>query len=293
MSKISDIAIVGPGRVGATLGVLAARAGYRIVGVAGRNEQRARAAAARIGRGIKIGSPAEIAGAGKLVLLTVSDDAIEPLCRELAQAGAFSKGAVVAHCCGALSSEVLATARQCGAAVGSMHPLQTFPDVDAGIAKFPGTYCFCEGDEPAVAELEAFARAIGGKPVRMSSAGKLLYHASAVMACNYLTALLDAALATAEKADIPRKQALDALEPLVRATLDNVFSRGPAGALTGPIARGDTKLVADQSRDVAAASEDLGLIYRVLGTWSVELALRSGAIDPDRADALRSILKDR
>ena len=37
--------------------------------------------------------------------ISVSDDAIEPVCRQLAEANAFRRGAVVLHCSGALGSE--------------------------------------------------------------------------------------------------------------------------------------------------------------------------------------------
>jgi len=109
------------------------------------------------------------------------------------------------------------------------------------------------------------------------------------MACNYLTALLDAALATAERAEIPRDQARAALTPLVRATLENIFSLGTAKALTGPIARGDDSLVARQYRDVAAADPALGEIYRALGAWTVGVALRKGTIGEPEAARLRAI----
>jgi len=289
-----DIAIVGPGVVGTTLGILAARAGYRVVGVGGRDEARARAAAEAIGPGVRAGKSDQIAPTGRLVLLTIPDDAIEPVCRELAAAGAFARGAIVAHCSGAISSEVLAPARElCAAAVGSMHPLQTFPNVAAALEKFPGTYCFCEGDDAAVAALMAFAEAVGGKPIRMPSSGKLLYHAAAVFASNYLAALLDASLTAAERAGIRRDDALAALAPLVRATADNVMAEGPVRALTGPIARGDEELIARQLREVSAADADLGRIYKLLGARAVELAVRKGTIDAAVADRLRKLLSDK
>lgn len=288
-----DIAIIGPGVVGTTLGILAARAGYRVIGVAGRDEAKARAAAKAIGPAVRAGKAEEVAASGGLVLLTVPDDAIEPLCAELAEAGAFVRGAVVAHCSGAISSEALAPARgRCAAAIGSMHPLQTFPGVQAALAGFGGTYCFCEGDDAAVAALEALAEAVGGKPVRISPAGKTLYHAAAVMACNYLAALVDASLAAAERAGIARDDALAALAPLARATLENVIAMGPAEALTGPIARGDEQLIARQLRDVAAAGADLAGIYRALGAWAVQLALRKGTIDKQQASRLRNVLSE-
>lgn len=294
MNERPDIAIVGPGVVGTTLGILAARAGYRVVGVGGRDEARARAAAEAIGPGVRAGKSDQIAPTGRLVLLTIPDDAIEPVCRELAAAGAFARGAIVAHCSGAISSEVLAPARElCAAAVGSMHPLQTFPNVAAALEKFPGTYCFCEGDDAAVAALMAFAEAVGGKPIRMPSSGKLLYHAAAVFASNYLAALLDASLTAAERAGIRRDDALAALAPLVRATADNVMAEGPVRALTGPIARGDEELIARQLREVSAADADLGRIYKLLGARAVELAVRKGTIDAAVADRLRKLLSDK
>jgi predicted short-subunit dehydrogenase-like oxidoreductase (DUF2520 family) len=131
---------------------------------------------------------------------------------------------------------------------------------------------------------------LGGHPVEISSQGKLLYHASAVFASNYLNAVLDAAVTVAGKAGIGTEDAAAALEPLVRATLANIRQFGTAKALTGPIARGDAQLVARQYRDVAAADAKLGELYRHLGDWTVEVALRKSTIDEAQAQQLRRSL---
>jgi len=277
--------------VGTTLAVLANRAGWTVAGIAGRDEHRAATAAKTIAPATAWGPAEQIARSAQLVLLTVPDDAIEDVCRQLAQAGAFAAGGVVAHCSGALSSEVLAPARElCGAAVGSMHPLQTFPGLARALDSFPGTYCFCEGDAAAVAVLEALAEAIGGKPVRLATEGKLLYHAAAVFACNYVTALLDAALAAAGHAGIKPDLASEALTPIVRATIENALSLGPAAALTGPIARGDCELVRRQLAALAGIDPQLAAIYRVMGRRVIELALRKATISDQAASALREAL---
>ena len=291
MDRRPDISIIGPGKVGTAIGILAAKAGYRIVAVAGRTARSARSAAERIGGGVRAVAPAEAASAGGLVLLTVPDEAIQVLCEELAGRGAFAEGAIVAHCCGALGSEVLAAAQsRCGCAVGSMHPLQTFPTVEAAVAKLPGTWCFAEGDDKAVAALVELAGAIGAKAVRMKAAGRALYHASAVMACNYLVALIDAALALAQRAGIDRQTAAKALEPLVRATVDNVAELGPEKALTGPIARGDRGTVERHLKALAECPPELANFYRAAGAWTADLARRKGTIDGATAEALRQLL---
>jgi len=286
-----DIAIVGPGKVGRTLGVLATRAGWHVAAVAGRTPEQSQAAAAVIGHGARAATASEAAGAGGLVLLTVQDAHIAPLCEQLAEAGALGRGTIVAHCSGALSSEVLAPARDaCGCRVGSMHPLQTFPTVEAAEAELPGAYCFIEGDEPATAVLAELAESIGCTAVHIAPAGKVLYHAAAVMACNYLATLLDAAAELAERGGVPRQTHRAAIEPLVRATLANVFSMGPAAALTGPVARGDVETVARHLAAIDRPGDSLGDLYRAAGKRTVDLATEKGTIDRATADALRKLL---
>ncbi|MCE5277232.1 MAG: Rossmann-like and DUF2520 domain-containing protein [Planctomycetaceae bacterium] len=284
MAESFDIAIVGAGKVGTALNALASISGLRV---------------ALVRRGEAI-PPVE------LVLLTVNDDAIEPLCNQLADAKAFKSGAVVAHCSGALGSDALISAReQCGCHVGSMHPLQTFPTVEAAVETLPKAYCFCEGDAPAVEALYAFAARIGSKAVVMDSGGKALYHAAAVMACNYLTTLLECGLELMAAAGVDPKLAATALLPLVQATLDNNAAMGPAAALTGPIARGDVATVARhvaalRQAVVAVGPSDLPprhpgatlALYRAAGLRTIELALKKGTIDAAKADALRKILSE-
>ncbi len=291
MKNPVDIAIIGAGRVGTALGALAGKAGWHVKAVADIRPQSARNAARIIGK-TAVMSDTEAAGAAGIVLLTVPDDAIAPLCKQLAEAKAFrsGSGAVVAHCSGALTSEALAPARQCGCAVASMHPMQTFPTVEAAVEKLPGAYFFIEGDDDAAAAMEKLARDIGGRPARIARESKALYHAAAVMACNYLVALLDAALATAEKAGIPRADALAAFEPLIRATVDNVLADGPEKALTGPIARGDIETI---RRHLQAIDElEMKRLYRAAGQWTAGLARRKGTIDDAMAEAVRKILRN-
>lgn len=292
MQDVPDIAIVGPGRVGVALGMLAARAGLNVRAVAGRDASAARTAAGRIGAGVRACDPGEAAGSADLVLLTVPDDAIADVCARLAEAGAFRRGAVVAHCSGGLDSSVLAPARNtCGCAIGSMHPLQTFPTADAAVERLPGSYCFIEGDERAAGTLEQLARAIGANPVPIDPPGKALHHTAAVTACNYLVTLLDAAGRLAETAGVDPETYRRALEPLMRTTLDNALSMGPERALTGPIVRGDVDTVRRHLAAIAGLDENTAALYRAAGRCTIDLAVRSGRLDERRANDLRDLLK--
>jgi len=290
MAAKPTIAIIGAGKVGTALGALAQGSGYTLAAVADVSPEAAEAAAKRTGAAIC--SDAEAAAAAHLVLLTVPDDQIAGLCDELASADAFSVGAVVAHCSGALGSDVLSAAKdKCGCRIASCHPLQTFPTAEAAMEKISGATFFIEGDPEAGEMLERLAADIGGRAVRIPTQVKVLYHAAAVMACNYLAALLDAAAETAEQAGVERGSFLEAAEPLVRATVDNVFSMGPAAALTGPIERGDVATVRRHLAALRDCPAELNELYKAAGMWTVDLACRKGRLKDADAEALRELLR--
>jgi len=287
-----SIAIIGAGRVGTALGVLARRSGYRVEAIAGRDPERLRTSARFIGGEVRICGPVEASATADFVFLTTPDDVLEEVAAELSAGGGLRAGGILAHCSGALTSEVLASARgAAGCGVASFHPLQTFPNLDAAIAALPGSHCFIEGDASAVDRLAAFGADLGLRCVSIEREAKVLYHAAAVLACNYLVTLMDAALSLDERAGIEREVAWEALETLVQATLRNVSELGTEAALTGPIARGDVETV---RRHLAAleggAREELTSLYRALGLWTVDLARRHGRAPEADLRSLRQLL---
>jgi predicted short-subunit dehydrogenase-like oxidoreductase (DUF2520 family) len=173
-----------------------------------------------------------------------------------------------------------------------MHPVQTFPTVDAALKTMSGTYCFYEGDKFAIPVIERFAKDIGLRAIQISSTSKTLCHAAAVTACNYFVALMDSATMLAENAGIDRTTAWSALEPLVATTLNNVTRMGTTDSLTGPIARGDVKTVRQHLQELALTSGQLASVYRTMGLYTVEMAVRKGTITEAEAAEMRDLLAD-
>ena len=96
---------------------------------------------------------------------------------ELARIGSEElRGKVVLHTSGALNSGVLSVVKECGAAVGSMHPLQSFSGV--AIPPLAGKVFAIEGDAAAVRLARQIARALGALPVQVDASTK-----SAVSRC--------------------------------------------------------------------------------------------------------------
>jgi predicted short-subunit dehydrogenase-like oxidoreductase (DUF2520 family) len=242
-----------------------------------------------IGAGQPVGHLDEMRGADVWMIAT-RDDAIVPSCATLAASGKITPDDIVFHVSGATPSSDLAPAREQGARVASVHPIKTFTDAEAAVQSFPGTFCAAEGDGDALRVLKPAFEKIGAKVFDITPQSKPVYHAGGVFACNYLAALIEAALRAHEKAGIPRAASLKALEPMVRETVDAIFDKGPAKALTGPISRGDAATVRRQLDLVRGWDREMGELYRGLGMLAVVLAESDGRIDAGRAAELRGAL---
>lgn len=269
-----SLSIIGCGNVGRVLGRLWHEQGiFRIQDVVTRSAESARGAVAFIGAGDATAAP-DALRAADVYLIGTPDDQIGPCCEGLADDGVFRPGAIVFHCSGALPSTVLKSATRHGAVVASVHPIRSFADPEQVARHFDGTFCGIEGDSSAVDILRAAFSSIGAKTVPINAEFKSVYHAAAVFSSNYLVTLLDTAVAAYERAGVPREDALQLMEPLVRGTVDNVFRLGPVDALTGPIARGDLATVVRQYKAVSAWNRRRGALYKLLGKLTAELAAK-------------------
>ncbi|MBL8481778.1 MAG: DUF2520 domain-containing protein [Rhodocyclaceae bacterium] len=278
--------LLGPGRLGQTLARLWTGAGLiELRAIAGRSDAGTRAARDFIGAGRPV-ALADLQPA-QLTLIAVPDDALAAVAAALAAGEAVAPGGIVFHCSGARSSDLLAPLRARGAALASVHPLKSFARPELAVLDFAGTWCGCEGDPAALAVLRPLFQALGGICFDLDGSRKTLYHAGAVLACNHLTALMEAALCSMEAAGVARANAWPALRPLITGALENIDRLGTAGALTGPIARGDAGTVARQLEAFAALDADIAAAYRLLSRLALRLAL---ALPPERRAALAACL---
>lgn len=254
---------------------------------------RSRASAAEgvkfIGAGHAVGHLGEMRDAD-VWLIATRDDAIVPSAATLAGSGKITPDDIVFHMSGATPSADLKPVKDRGALVASVHPIKTFTDAELAVQTFPGTFCSAEGDEAALAVLRPAFEKVGAKLFDIAAALKPVYHAGGVFACNYLVALVEAALRAHEKAGIPRAASLKALEPMVRETVDAIFDKGPEKALTGPISRGDVAAVRRQLAMVRDWDPAIGELYRGLGLIALQIAEADRRIGAERAAELRAAL---
>jgi len=286
--RILRIGFVGAGKVGSAVALILQRAGYEVIGVASRS----RASAEVLGQ--QLGCPvlpaAEVARRADGLFITASDDAIARVAAEIAQEGAFHTGQFVLHMSGALTSRALEPAAAQGAVTLSIHPIQSFATVEKALALLPGSYFSIEGDPRGYDFARRVVNDLGGKSFFLDLDAKVLYHAAAVTACNYLVGLLACSMQMLEAAGIPEEVGLPAFLPLVTGTFENVRALGIPGALTGPIARGDIGTLEKHLAALKGMPRQLA-VYTALGLVTVDVALAKGTISREQAAKLRSLLE--
>jgi predicted short-subunit dehydrogenase-like oxidoreductase (DUF2520 family) len=277
-----SLAIVGAGRVGRALGRRLRETGWRITVVAGRSEASAKRGVRFIGGGRPAaGIPATLAAASA-ILLTVPDDAIASVAAELAQsAGEDLRGKVVLHTSGALEASVLMPLQFWGAAVGSMHPLQSFNGVS--VPPLEGKVFAIEGNEAAVRVARKMARSLGGVPVGISVEKKPLYHAAGAFAAGLCLALEEAGVRVLMNAGLKRREAARALVSLTRQVLENYEKLGPQKAWTGPLARGDFGVISAHENALA------GMQPEYLDAYQAVSRLAAQVLSHNPAETLRDL----
>jgi predicted short-subunit dehydrogenase-like oxidoreductase (DUF2520 family) len=292
MTATPRVFIVGPGRLGCSLGLaLLAVDGPRLVGLAYRSATgRARAEEWLAPAGVPIVPVSDLGpdvlSAVDVVILAVQDSEVGAGARTLGPHLAAHQ--VLLHTSGLLSAAEM-RGPAVSAALGSFHPLQTFVDPAAGPARLRGCVVACEGDDAAVRRSQQLATALGARSVRVASEGKAAYHAAAVVASNYLVVLTELAVRLCEVAGIAPGDAITMLAPLQRGALENLAEVGLPGALTGPLARGDVDTVRRHLAVIDARVPQLSVIYRALGERGLAMAREQGQ-EPERLAELERML---
>jgi predicted short-subunit dehydrogenase-like oxidoreductase (DUF2520 family) len=287
--------VIGAGPVATALAGALRRGGVPVLGLWARNPQAARDAGAVAGVASYSAAPPDLLLEADVVILAVRDDAVAGVAETLLKTGLVTRRHVMLHCSGAVAAaDAFAGVRDQLGGVGTLHPLRAIAGGRSGMSTMAGTMFGVEGDERGAQMALTLARAMGGKPLMLSSAQMAAYHAAAAMASNFVVALMDAASELLGRAGIAADDAISALVPLALGSLNNIAEHGLEGGLTGPIHRGDAATVARHLRTLSGANGSGGAgvseVYRVLARRTVALARRTGHADDGALDAIARLL---
>jgi predicted short-subunit dehydrogenase-like oxidoreductase (DUF2520 family) len=209
------------------------------VNVIGRGRVGSAIAARLIERGVEVRSDDV-----ELVVICVPDRAIPDV------ASSVDPGPWIAHVSGATPLAALEPHSK----RLSVHPLQTFT-LDRGPEQLDGAWAGVTAENVEARALGwELADTLGLRPFDLHDDVRVLYHAGAAIASNYLVTLYRAAARLFDDAGVPP----EALVPLMTRTIENGFQ------LTGPIARGDRSVVEAHIGVLHEAHPELEPMYRAL-----------------------------
>ncbi len=270
-APLPTLNLVGAGRVAQTLSCLwHSHASFAIQDVLTTSLTSAQAACSVIGAGHAVPTMQAMRKAD-VWMLAVQDAQLADCALALA-AAAPPGPSIVFHCSGAQGASTLAPLAALGWQIASAHCILSFASVSAALTQFPGTPCALEGNATACNTLRPAFTAIGARCFDVASSDKLLYHAAAVFATNFLPVLQSTAEDLWRSTGVPAELIVHLRASLLRNAVANITALGPQAALTGPAARGDTAAIARQGAAVAAWDAQTGAAYDALSALALRLA---------------------
>ena len=290
------ISLIGYGAVGRPLAQALAKSGAQLVTI-GEHEDSERVRVAQED-GFSVFPASLLRTDVDLLILTVGDQAIETVAGEIAGSireekkrnpeapfGRTTKGTprpapVVMHTSGRLGLEPLAALIELGCPGLAWHPIQTFPPF-AAPERFEGISIGITCDEDAWEMGEYLCVQVGAEPLRVPEELRAKYHLGSVIASNFLPMLLEMGAQRFAGIADTLEEAWTALLPLVKGMVESMERHGPAGAMTGPVARDDLDAVIKHLNTFNRPDE--AELYRAMTRALVSLATRSGRMDDNQA----------
>ncbi|MGE4520740.1 MAG: DUF2520 domain-containing protein, partial [Desulfobacteraceae bacterium] len=80
-----------------------------------------------------------------------------------------------------------------------------------------------------------------------------------------------------------REKGLHIITPLINGTLENIISKGTKKALTGPVARGDSRTVESHRKAILETIPEMDAFYTTMCRHTVKIAEEAGYIKENEA----------
>ncbi len=280
------IAIVGAGRMGTALALTLLRReiGWLSSVVSGSRES-AESLCSLVGQGKAVTLSGLAERKADLVWLTVPDRQLSVVAAELAKIERWHGKPLFVHASGCLSVENLRPLTEAGFPVSGLHPLQAVARKGQELAE--GIFYALEPDSAGGSLLREIVKRLAGRLLEIPSHRKVLYHASAVVASNYLVVLMDVAASLLEACGLDEPAAMEVLSELVTGTWKNISRLGPAAALTGPIQRGDLPVVEAHLQAIRElGNKEVLAVYEALGRHAAYLGRQTETLPEQAYQAL-------
>jgi predicted short-subunit dehydrogenase-like oxidoreductase (DUF2520 family) len=217
--------------------------------------------------GVSLVTPSHARYDAEVLWICVPDDEIAAVAHQIATQRGDLRGQLVVHSSGALTIAALEAAQQAGAAAGTIAPIYSFPTREPVALR--GILFAVESAPETWPALASLVEMLGGRPLRIASENKVLYHAAATLASPLLISAMHAAVATAELAGLTPEDAKAMIGTLVQTTMRNYFEKGSDRSFSGAFARGDARTV-ELHLEALQAHPTVRKVYQALALHAVD-----------------------
>ena len=263
-----NIAFIGAGRVGCTIGRYLADAGIAIEGYYSRSKESADIAATFTNTR-SFESIEDLVKSCDTIFLTTSDSAIENVWNCIDRFDLKDK--VISHFSGSLSSDIFSGIDKTGAYGCSIHPMYAFSDKFTSYEQFNTACLTMEGHREAIFRMKSlFGDKLGHRIFTLDSKDKIKYHAAAAFASNYVDAIMQIAVELMEQCGFSEEDTFTLLGPLVKNNVNSIINNGTTASLTGPAERNDVGTVKKHLHAIEGTEAEE--VYRVLGRTLLSIA---------------------
>ena len=258
LTKNSQIAIIGAGKVAYSLTYALIKANYKVSSVISKNKASAEKLAKKFKISFNSNNLKLLSKEKKIFFLTIPDNQIEKTAQKFSKLNLDFMNSLFIHVSGALDISELKSLKKKKAGVASFHIMQTFPS--SKVVDIAGCTVAIEAEEKVVKDfLNKLAFDLRLKPFLLKSDNKVYYHLAGVFASNFLVGNLFSSekifqITEAEKIDF-----FSVINSTVNSTLSNIRGVGPAKALSGPVERGDFETI---EKHLKALKKKNKLLYR-------------------------------
>lgn len=267
-----NIGFIGAGKVGISFGAYLYRNDINISGYLSKNLEDTEIAVSKIKSKVYYSLKSLICDSD-IIFITTNDDSIQLVKDQIIKEASDSlNGKIIAHMSGSYSSDILKELKALGCSIYSVHPLQSFADIDSSIDKLSNTVFTIEGCEDKISILESVLKILENKYFKINTDNKELYHIGACIVSNYLVTLIDLGLSFFKEIGIDESDGVSALSPLIDGTIENIKLFGIKDSLTGPIARGDINTIKSHLESIQTNTPDKLMFYKLMALKTLEIS---------------------
>ncbi len=231
------IGFIGAGKAASALAMALYRSGWQVSAIYSRSWNRAVDLCKSVSANLCL-TTYDVLLHADVVFICVPDRFIQQVVYQLVRCPSSLEGKFIVHTSGTLGIDVLEPVSASGGLIGIFHPYQTLASKDSW-KLLSESFVGIDGPGPVFKLLADIVRSIARDFFDLRSVNRFPYHISAVMASNYLIALLLESRYLLEKAGIPQDQAYGAVISLAIGALQNASELGLENAVTGLLSRGD------------------------------------------------------